>query len=130
MDLCRLVARDVAREFALRSRYGVEISAQQITAEVARIESTPRAPETLVEIKAPAPTIRHVSQKPWRQHSLTLNHANSVNKLLASSGVGRARRGCQRTRSSSRRRALPGFSQISFIGWYKPQNFPARQNVL
>ena len=51
-DLRRLVERDVARENFLRSHYGVEISATQIAAEISRITTTTRAPETLAEIKA------------------------------------------------------------------------------
>ena len=51
-ELHRLIKRDVARESALRSHYGVEITAAQIAAEVTRIETTTRDPETLAEIKA------------------------------------------------------------------------------
>jgi hypothetical protein len=55
-ELRRLVAHDDDRESALRSRYGVTITAAQIAAEVARIETTTRSPETLAEIKA---ALRH-----------------------------------------------------------------------
>jgi len=51
-ELRRLVERDSAREAALRTRYGKEITAAQVAAEVARIDRTTRAPETLAEIKA------------------------------------------------------------------------------
>jgi hypothetical protein len=50
--LQRLVEKDLAREEALRSRYGIEISTNQIAAEVARINKTTKAPKTLAEIKA------------------------------------------------------------------------------
>ncbi len=51
-ELRRLVERDRAREQALRQRYGVEISSNQIAAEVVRINQTSRAPAMLAEIKA------------------------------------------------------------------------------
>jgi hypothetical protein len=51
-DLRRLVERDLAREQALRSRYGEEINSNQIAAEATRIDKTTRAPATLAEIKA------------------------------------------------------------------------------
>jgi hypothetical protein len=50
--LRRLVEKNLAREQTLRSRYGEEISAAQIAAEVTRINNTTRAPQTLAEIKA------------------------------------------------------------------------------
>jgi hypothetical protein len=50
--LRRLVERDLARENALRARYGVEISSRQIAAEVERIDRSTRAPEVLAQIKA------------------------------------------------------------------------------
>jgi hypothetical protein len=51
-ELRRLVERDLAREQALRQRYRVEISSNQIAAEVARINQTSWAPAMLAEIKA------------------------------------------------------------------------------
>jgi hypothetical protein len=51
-ELRRLVARDLDREQVLRLRYQVEISSNQIAAEVARINQTSLAPAMLAEIKA------------------------------------------------------------------------------
>lgn len=51
-QLRELVGRDLAKEAVLKKRYGIEISDAQVAAEVARINATTRAPETLVEIKA------------------------------------------------------------------------------
>lgn len=47
----RLVREDLRKEAALRQVYGVEISSAQLDAEVRRIETTTRSPETLAEIK-------------------------------------------------------------------------------
>jgi hypothetical protein len=47
-----LVERDLVKEAVLKRRYRLEISEAQVAAEIARINSTTRAPETLVEVKA------------------------------------------------------------------------------
>ncbi|NQX00910.1 hypothetical protein HQ447_09640, partial [bacterium] len=47
----RLVRADLRKEAALRQVYGVEISPAQLAAEVRRIDTTTRSPETLAEIK-------------------------------------------------------------------------------
>lgn len=51
-DLRRLVKRDEDRAAALRNHYGVEVTGRQIADEVARIERSTKAPDTLAEIKA------------------------------------------------------------------------------
>jgi hypothetical protein len=51
-QLRQLVERDLARETALKQRYGLAITDAQVAAEVARIDSTSRAPEVLAQIKA------------------------------------------------------------------------------
>jgi hypothetical protein len=51
-QLRQLVERDLAKEAALKQHYGVTVTDAQVAAEVARIESTTRAPETLIELKA------------------------------------------------------------------------------
>jgi hypothetical protein len=48
----RLVRMDLKKEFALKRSYGVEITDALVEAEVARINTTTRAPEILAEIKA------------------------------------------------------------------------------
>lgn len=50
--LRQLVERNLAREEALHTRYSVNISSDQITAEIARIDRSTRAPDVLAEIKA------------------------------------------------------------------------------
>ena len=47
-----LVQRDLWKKTVLRKHYGIEISEAQVTAEILRINSATRAPETLAELKA------------------------------------------------------------------------------
>ncbi len=47
----QLVKQDLHKEAALKRIYSVDISANQVEAEVKRIDSTTRAPETLAELK-------------------------------------------------------------------------------
>ena len=47
----KLVRQDQGKEGALRKVYGIEITPAMVAAEVARINSTTRAPEVLAEIK-------------------------------------------------------------------------------
>jgi hypothetical protein len=48
----RLVRQDLRKEAALKKVYGVEITLPMLAAEVQRINSTTRAPDTLAELKA------------------------------------------------------------------------------
>jgi hypothetical protein len=48
----RLVRRDLRKEAALRSVYGVAVTPERVAAEVRRIEANTRAPETLARLKA------------------------------------------------------------------------------
>jgi hypothetical protein len=48
----RLVAEDLHKEAVLKKVYGMEMTPALVQAEVQRIDTTTRAPETLVEIKA------------------------------------------------------------------------------
>lgn len=50
--LLNLVQLDLKKESALRKNYGITITPELLDAEVRRINSTTRAPETLAEIKA------------------------------------------------------------------------------
>ena len=50
--LAKLVQLELRKEAALKKNYGVEITPAMIAAEVERINTTTRAPETLTEIKA------------------------------------------------------------------------------
>ena len=47
-----LVQRDLWKETVLRKHYGIEINEAQVTAEILRINSATRAPETLAELRA------------------------------------------------------------------------------
>jgi len=47
----QLVKQDLQKEAALKKIYGVDITANQVEAEVKRIDTTTRAPETLAELK-------------------------------------------------------------------------------
>ena len=48
----QLVNDDLRKESVLQKKYGVEITAGQVAAEVQRIDATTRAPEVLAELKA------------------------------------------------------------------------------
>jgi len=47
----KLVQQDLQKETALKKTYGVDIAASQVEAEIKRIDTTTRAPETLAELK-------------------------------------------------------------------------------
>jgi hypothetical protein len=74
-QLRELVERDLAREGVLKKRYHVEVSEAQVSAEVARINASTRAPEMLAELKTA------LGENPNR-FALTVARPLAVERLL------------------------------------------------